>query len=94
MTTKYKPGDRVEERVYLDGTHPETAEDVEKRDRDRRWKEWIESRPPRGHVALEMRGTGELFGASIAARTAEGLRTAARELEQLADWFEQKPVKP
>lgn len=90
-------GEDQDERIYVDGLRPETAEDISKREHTAAMREWRERRP-RTEVAridLDPRwGRDDEIGATASARTPAEMRQAADELRALADWFEKRPATP
>lgn len=83
--------------ILLRGLRRETPEDVVRRDREAAVHEW-RSRQPSARLMSVIRDrwtNGEEAGVHVSiCRTPEEMRHAARELQQLADWFEQRPAAP
>lgn len=78
--------------VNLASLQPETAEDIAKREHAERIKAWRAARPRCKYSAVQANWHGQETGQVVLGpRTPAEMREAARELQLLADWFEQRP---
>jgi hypothetical protein len=84
-------GKEEPERVYLNSLRPETVEDVAKRVRGERMRQWRDEQPRLSVVTVSRSWGGDEEGVSMHARTPDEMRRAADELRMLADWFDAKP---
>ena len=82
------------ERIPLDKLRLETQEDVARRTHRDSLVAWRSRRPVLRRMTVETNAWGaETSVALFRANTPEVMREAARELQELADWFEQRPAK-
>lgn len=89
-------GESEAKRIGLDALRPETAADVAKRNHERAMAAWRDARP-RTTVADVQHDPawgsprGKIGAVVHRAETPEQMRQAARELLELATWFESRP---
>lgn len=91
-------GEDDDDRVRDDDIRPETAEDIAKREHAKAITAWNNTRPRTTIVGVEISSSWysrEPVGTDIVGRlrTPAEMRTAADDLRQLADWFEQRPSR-
>jgi hypothetical protein len=88
--------DGREDRLRLEQLRLETPEDVDQRAHATNMREWNARRPRTTTACVQASGyrSDTLSANVISARTPEEMRIAARELMEIADWFESRPVAP
>ena len=82
----------------IEDLRAETPADVSKREHAKALAEWRDSRPATAVAKVDYGSSystsQDARGASATARTPGEMRQAAREMLEIADWFDRKPVVP